>query len=214
MNYDKLKNDIQVFLENKHTRWTLGNQILYDLCENYPSHTDKEVIITKLWLIGRSYAAALERVKGKKNDNEDFYYDVFYPQFGEDKGKKLKEIIEDLDGFDHISKENLNKILYSHKFLLNQFEKITDMKNRSLASKYLHFHCPNLFYIYDSRASKKISKYITLDKSDKLIIDDINKYDHEYAIFVLKAFKLQSIVHEEHDRLLTPREIDNFLLGY
>lgn len=40
--------------------WRFGNKILYDMCYNNPEHTNKEVVIGKIWLIGRSYAAAIE----------------------------------------------------------------------------------------------------------------------------------------------------------
>ena len=41
----------------------IGNDVLYQMCEKYPSHTNEEEIIGKIWLIGRSYAAAIERAK-------------------------------------------------------------------------------------------------------------------------------------------------------
>lgn len=39
------------------TRWGLANQTLYDLCKEYPNHTDADQIVAKLWLIGRSYCS-------------------------------------------------------------------------------------------------------------------------------------------------------------
>ncbi len=213
MNFDKLDSDFQAYLKTDHTRWVLGNKVLYDLCDKYPLHTNEEEIIMKIWLIGRSYAAAIERVNKAKNDDKDFYYDKVSPHMMK-VGSDLDEVIKSLRGSEHTTKDNLHEILSAHKFLLDQFEEITNMKKRSLASKYLHFHCPNLFYIYDSRSSAKISEYVKLDKSDKSIIDDIKKYDYEYTIFALKAIKLQNHLHEKYGKLLTPREIDNFLLGY
>jgi hypothetical protein len=43
--------------------WDLGNDILYEMCEKYPGHDEDNEIIAKIWLIGRSYAAAIERRK-------------------------------------------------------------------------------------------------------------------------------------------------------
>jgi len=43
------------------TIWDTANGILYGLCRKYPGHTDDAIIVAKLWLIGRSYAAAIER---------------------------------------------------------------------------------------------------------------------------------------------------------
>ena len=45
----------------KNRVWDLGNKVLYDLCSSYPYHKTDEEIIAKIWLIGRSYAAAIER---------------------------------------------------------------------------------------------------------------------------------------------------------
>jgi hypothetical protein len=41
--------------------WDLGNDTLYRLCAEHPGHTEDHVIIAKTWLIGRAYAAAVER---------------------------------------------------------------------------------------------------------------------------------------------------------
>lgn len=43
------------------TPWDLGNQVLYDVCRQNPDHTDEQAIIAKILLIGRTYAAAIER---------------------------------------------------------------------------------------------------------------------------------------------------------
>ena len=39
-----------------------------------------------------------------------------------------------------------------HYLTTKLFSKISGLNKRSLASKYLHFHVPELFYIFDSRA--------------------------------------------------------------
>lgn len=43
--------------------WDLGNRVLYDLCQSHPEHTRDDEIVAKIWLIGRSYAASIERRK-------------------------------------------------------------------------------------------------------------------------------------------------------
>jgi hypothetical protein len=54
--------------------WKFGNQVLYDLCKSKPKHTDVDVIIAKCWLIGRTYAAALERRKNRDGFEGDAFY--------------------------------------------------------------------------------------------------------------------------------------------
>ena len=51
-------------------------------------------------------------------------------------------------------RETATDILRTHKFLTDIFFGLTGLKMRSLVSKYLHFHCPEKFFIYDSIAEK------------------------------------------------------------
>jgi hypothetical protein len=43
---------------------------------------------------------------------------------------------------------------------MDLFAAITQREKRSLASKYLHFHVPHVFYLYDSRARRAITKVV------------------------------------------------------
>ncbi len=65
------KSDIE--FAHASTPWDLGNQVLYDLCRAYPAHKRDEEIIAKIWLIGRSYAAAIERRKDVDHSSDNFY---------------------------------------------------------------------------------------------------------------------------------------------
>ena len=49
--------------------WNVGNKVLYDLCRERPLHTDTQAVLAKIWLIGRAYAAAIERRKNKTSNN-------------------------------------------------------------------------------------------------------------------------------------------------
>lgn len=54
--------------------------------------------------------------------------------------------------------ETIEVSLKAHKDLMNVFNRISGMDKRSLSSKYLHFHAPDFFYIYDARAATAITK--------------------------------------------------------
>lgn len=208
----KTKDALDYFFANPTTKWTFGNKILYDMCSQNPSHSDADIIVGKLWLIGRSYAAAIERRKGGSEDADDFYYEVVAPKMLEI-GSELDARLERLRGFSCISEDNLDLVLQTHKFLMEHFFEITSLEKRSLASKYLHFHCPSMFYIYDSRANQAIRKYVKLDKQR------VYKHypcgcDIEYADFCVRMIELKEWVQKKYDRVLTPRELDNFLLYY
>ena len=50
---------------SKDDPWSIGNQVLYDLCRRYPYHVVDAEIVATIWLIGRAYAASIERGRGK-----------------------------------------------------------------------------------------------------------------------------------------------------
>ena len=77
------------YLNITNSRWEYGNSVLYRMCEEEPEHKQIDVIVGKIWLIGRSYAAAIERRKNAVVVGDDFYYDEIAP--------KLLEIGPELD---------------------------------------------------------------------------------------------------------------------
>ncbi len=185
--------------------WNLGNNVLYDLCKNNPNHKTPEEIVAKIWLIGRSYAAAIERRKNKVKENDKFYEEIVVNALkNSDLDLKLKQIKK----YDKITESNLNDLLEVHKYLVDVFYGITQMYKRSLASKYLHFHLPNLFYIYDSRANNALKKILP----NQRIKLPIGNFDNEYAKFSKKMYILQTQIEKETKTLLSPRELDNLLL--
>ncbi|GIM28449.1 hypothetical protein CPJCM30710_11150 [Clostridium polyendosporum] len=198
----------------KKDAWNFGNQVLYDMCSNNPEHKDKKIIIGKVWLIGRAYAAAIERRKNvsETGDGDDFYFKVVAPKIKEI-GGELDRRIKALNKCGEITEDNLIQILDTHKFLTDIYYEITKLNKRSLASKYLHFHAPNKFYIYDSRADESIRKYISLDRSMKEKLKHIEA-DENYLEFVIRMFTFQNYIKEKYDIYLTPRQIDVFLLKY
>lgn len=198
--------------------WQFGNDILYGMCRENPLHTNSDVIAGKLWLIGRSYAAALERRKTNDGYNTEGFYKMAIPILQKEIEGKIDEHISRLTVLEKPSDENIGTVLCAHSLLVNVFHMMTNLQKRSLASKYLHFHCPHLFFIYDSRSSSKIKQYIRKD-SKRLkrgfVCDACGAHfepDAEYADFCIRALELQRYVEKEKGRLLTPREIDNLLL--
>jgi len=191
----------------KKSRWDLGNKILYDMCSNYPYHKSIEQIVAKMWLIGRAYAAAIERRKKAKEYNETFYTDVVGPAI---KKSGIDQWIEEISTFRFPTLNNIENILTVHGSLMNLIKEITRMEKRSLTSKYLHFHKPNLFFIYDSRAMESIRKLIPPSKNKFNIRPNI---DMEYAKFCLRSIDLREEIKEKFNTYLTPRELDNILLS-
>lgn len=196
------------------SKWDFGNQILYEMCEQYPLHIDENTIIGKVWLIGRSYAAAIERTKKKITDADDFYFNVVANgmiAIGEELDQKIKSLQDAV-----ITWDNLDEILKVHKFLVDVFDEMTGLEKRSLASKYLHFHCPSMFYIFDSRAESQIKRIVKkqgiIKKQFDIQFSRLDDCDKQYADFCIRMLIFQETIYKEYGKRLTPRELDDLLL--
>ena len=207
-----LLNNYREFVEQskaKGPRWAFGNEVLYRMCRENPLHEDSDVVGGKVWLIGRSYSAAIERRSGGATKGDDFYFDVVAPkmmQIGPDLGGKLN-LLRSVEGT--IPDEIQKQALATHEYLKSAFRDITRQDKRSLASKYLHFHCPNVFFIYDSRADKAIKTWVK--RPVKSLLENVS-CDVTYGDFVCRAIELRGFIGAHTGNSLSPREIDDFLL--
>ena len=188
--------------------WDLSNQILYDMCQKYPRHKSDDEIIAKVLLIGRVYSAAIERRKNVENISSVFYREKVAP------GIRKSEIdvwLNTLKDFGRPTFENCTQIIAVHKKVTEIFKEISGLEKRSLASKYLHFHFPNLFFIYNSRSSNAMKKI----ECNFVWNSSLIEYDHAYAKFFLRCMALVEKVNSECDiplTPLTPRQLDKYLL--
>jgi hypothetical protein len=205
MKFEITSNDIDYALNP--SPWDLANQVLYSLCQSYPNHEADQAIIAKLLLIGRTYAAAIERRKNAEETSDDFYEVTVVEKI---KKSNIDNWLSSLPNQILDPWQELGDVITVHKRVMDIFYELTGLEKRALASKYLHFHKPNLFFIYDSRAKEAISK-ITPRPS---YIKDIpaNESDSEYHIFCRRCLYLQDRINERFDKRLTPRQIDKILL--
>jgi hypothetical protein len=187
--------------------WDLGNEVLYTLCENHPRHNCDDAIVAKLWLIGRSYAAAIERRKNARGSSDDFYERTVVKRI---KGSGLDEWLTELPRHMGDPWVDLGCIVTVHKRLTNLFYKMTGLEKRALASKYLHFHRRDLFFIYDSRVKKAIANVAPRLSSIRLITAE--QSDSEYLAFCRRAQHLREDIKQRFGKDLTPRQIDKVLL--
>ena len=192
-----------------NSRWEYGNSVLYRMCKEQPEHKDIDVIVGKIWLIGRSYAAAIERRKNAVDAGDDFYYDVVAPKLLEI-GPELDDRVDGLRKSKGLIVDDFKEILNIHKLLMDTFYELTGLEKRSLASKYLHFHCPEKFFIYDSRARAGIGKLVK--RPDKGLLANVPDYDPEYGDFVCRMIELQEYLEERLGIYELPRKLDSFLL--
>lgn len=197
------------YLNSTNSRWEYGNSVLYRMCEEEPEHKEIDVIVGKIWLIGRSYAAAIERRKNAVVVGDDFYYDELAPKLLEI-GPELDDRITKLRKSKGLILDDIKLVLSTHKFLMDIFYELTGLEKRSLASKYLHFHCPEKFFIYDSRARVGIGKLVK--RPNKGILTDVSNCDPEYGDFVCRMLELQEYLDEQLGVYELPRKLDGFLL--
>lgn len=189
--------------------WDLGNQVLYDLCSDYPMHKEADAILAKILLIGRVYAAAIERRKNKEDgeENDNFYTGKVAPWL---KKSKIDSWIADAKAVQPGTASALKTAVKVHGRTTDLFHKISGLEKRSLASKYLHFHVPKLFYIYDSRAAEALRQFSSeLPRASRSSGDG----DNEYRKFAEKCDHLRVRCENEFSLKLLPRHIDNLLLG-
>ena len=191
------------------TEWDFGNEVLYKLCKENFEHKEKDKIIAKVWLIGRSYAAAIERRKNKTDINDNFYIKTVAPAFEK---SYLDKYLLSFRIEKEISINNIEKILAVHNYLIQIIKEITGMEKRSFCSKYLHFHLPNLFFIYDSRSVAALRNFISRIPTELMYLTKVKESDNEYAKFFIKSFILKKQIKENFGLELTPREIDKILI--
>jgi hypothetical protein len=195
--------------------WDFGNKILYDLCFNYPLHVVKSEILAKILFIGRIYAVAIERRKNRADGetNEDFYLKKVVPRI---KRSRIDQKLSDLNDLLRADDDNFIVLLKTHKYLLELFNTLTELNKHSLSSKYLHFHKPDLFFIYDSRAITALRKCLPRYRlpRNKLQIINSNKVDNEYSKFFVKSMELRLRIENKLRRQITLREYDKILIYY
>lgn len=205
-----LPNKKHLELAQQKKVWDFGNSILYKLCKDNFHHKSSDVIITKVLFIGRIYSAAVERRKNKSNFiNDDFYIDSIAPIIKE---SKIDAKLSELKSIKPNRIGSIISILEAHHYLLTTFQKITDQEKRSFCSKYLHFHLPELFYIYDSRVVGALRNFISQVPKDLKYILDHDNIDKEYAKFYCKCFDVKRQIMAKYNIELTNRELDNLLI--
>lgn len=185
--------------------WILGNQVLYDLCRTFPQHTSDDVILAKILIIGRVYAVAIERRRIVKIRGDDFYTKTVAPHV---RKSGIDTWLAALPSQPALDEEATARVLETHGKVTALFSEISDLNKRSLASKYLHFHRPDLFFIYDTRAMSAIRAVTpTLGQPSE------TGQDQAYASFFRRCVWLTQAMREKFDTDLTPRQLDDLLIS-
>lgn len=191
------------------TPWDFSNKVLYELCERYPAHTERGIVIAKILLIGRAYAAAIERRKNKSSadQNDEFYLTSVAPVV---MSSAIDEWLQEASVAVPGTLDGARAVLLAHGRVTELFSMISGLQKRSLTSKYLHFHVPQLFYIYDTR-SVEAMRYFASFLPRASLTDETG--DNEYRKFFKKCAHLVDHIRCEFGLQLSPRQLDNLLLA-
>ncbi|MDN2701333.1 hypothetical protein O0881_04890 [Janthinobacterium sp. SUN100] len=190
------------------------NNVLYEMCKKSPKHTDIGVIYAKLSIIGRTYAAALERTS-KKEKKSNIIFSTAISKIIKD--GELDALINEARmvklpislEFSSVDLNAISKILAPHAYLSRVLSQAAEIGKVSLSSKYLHFHLPDLYPIYDKYSRKNISKF-TSSTGKKF---EYKNCEESYAKFFIRCLILKNSLMKNHKKKLSMRQIDNLLLG-
>lgn len=172
------------------------SRALYDLCFLNRSHLHDEIVADKLRLIARLYA---EYGAGLG----------FSPEYS---AHCLTKSSVDRWFCTLATSENLDTslLLELHKRVMDVFADLPEVEARSLASKYLHFHFPELFCIHDAEVETAVNALMEGDCGFLALAD----FDAAYGRFHACCRKLAERLRPELGRRLSPREMDRVLRAW
>jgi len=167
-------------------------------------------VIAKLWLVGRAYAAPIER-RSKKAEPGTPTHGSYYCAAAD------AVIDSDLDGRLELLRArtaaqlvDFETSIQVHAHLLAALKRVSGTVHRSFASKYLHFHLPDWFFILDAIASRGLSSECGRERPPKHLAPG---GDPEYRSFVGRAWLLRERLAADAPPRLTLRQLDRLLLS-
>jgi len=187
--------------------WDVGNEWLYKLCEAYPAHTDAAQVAAKIWLIGRAYSAAAERGVAGKGQADKYIIGLSQRFIDQKADRHLKRLPKPTADF----RKHLDQVVDVHHSFESIFSNDDELGRVSLTSKYLHFHRPDLFPIYDSRASTAVAQISPDSRFTDYKVSSGNA-DSLYGKFTVRTAWLLDKMDEMLGYTPTLRQLDNLLL--
>lgn len=191
----------------KPSIWDVGNEWLYKLCETYPAHTVTAQVAAKIWLIGRAYSAAAERGVAGKGQADKYIVELSQRFIARKADRHLQRLPKPMADF----RKHLDQVVDVHHSIEAIFSNEDELGRISLTSKYLHFHRPDLFPIYDSRTSSAIAQ-ITPDSRFSGYEVSSGHATSRYGKFTVRTAWLLDQMAAVLGYTPTLRQLDNLLL--
>jgi hypothetical protein len=193
-----------------HVKWHGTDEVLYDLCRQYPDHSDRNGVDAKLLIIGRAYGTGIERkihTDKTQGSSTEQLADHFW-----DHRKKADSILDRVRGIKGpLSRGKLSMILREHGQLLDLVKETVrpGQTPRSFASKYLHFHFPEV-PIFDSFIEVELNKLYRRERDpERSSIPE--GADKIYSCFSLRFWRLYEEARQSRPEV-SVKLLDNYLL--
>jgi len=189
------------------------NKMLYDAVLTHPSNTDRPAIIAKLLLIGRTYSASVERRKtnGEVKDERQALEVVIAAAEAIAKSQCAR-MLDEFSWDQRLTPERLPEVVAIHRELCNALQHANNRENSSLASKYLHFHRPDLFPIVDSYVREGwsyVMEELELSYRGWRTFGQVNRYQE----WCTRILTLRDRLENHTQQPISLRQIDNYLLS-
>lgn len=170
---------------------------LYELCFLHRHHFQDDIVADKLRMIVRLCAETGLNVNG------------FSPEFA---AHRLGRSGVDRWFAGLATAEQLDPALVfeMHKRVMEVFSDLPVEQARSLASKYLHYHFPELFFLHDARVE---AAAIDLGEGECGYLSRA-EHDPDYGRFFACCRKLTDRLSSLAGRRLNPRELDRVLRAW
>jgi hypothetical protein len=170
---------------------------LYELCFMHRHHFRDDIVADKLRLLVRLCADRGIRMR-------DFSPEYIAHRLGR------AEVDRWFGGLATAEKLDIALLLEVHKHMMRVFDDLDEAEARSLASKYLHFHFPELFFVFDSRVE---AAAVALGEGDCGYLA-LTEHDPTFGRFYACARKLVDKMTPLVGRRLSPRELDRVLRAW
>jgi hypothetical protein len=170
---------------------------LYELCFMHRHHLRDDIVADKLRMLVRLCA------------ERGIVMDDFSPEYAAHRLGRA-DVDRWFGGLATAEKLDVALLLEVHKHMMRVFDDLGEVEARSLASKYLHFHFPELFFVFDSRVE---AAAIALGEGE---CGYLALYEHDpvYGRYYACARKLVDKMAPLVGRRLSPRELDRVLRAW
>lgn len=186
----QIRNCIEKY--NKDEDWVRKDDFLYNLCKNFPENKTLSIVLIKVTAIDRFYKAGLYRKRVK--------YEYV--------ARRLcrLSIDEQLSRIgDKLTLRNVREVA---NIVLRVASSTSGSKEKFVvfASKYLHFHKPNVFPIIDKYSEKKM---INISKKLGITISANNRYE----CFCRRIIEFKKLIEKVCHERYSYSQLDKFLYG-